>query len=98
MKHQPVSPCFQDPPDLFSEDGTLTPDPENGLEGTDGESPIHIGIARLASAQSKAVPVENLRKMRLQRRDFKKGGEALRGKNVTEGFRVKEKDMKRTLK
>lgn len=54
-------------------------------------------MARLA-AQSKGVPVEHLKKMRLHRKDFKKGGEALRGKNVTENFRVKEKDMKRTMK
>ena len=61
------------------------------------ESPIHIGVQRLA-AQSKGVPVESLKKMRLHRKDFKKGGEALRGKNVTENFRVKEKDMKRTMR
>ena len=79
---------------MFSEDGTLTPDPD-----LMDESPIHIGVHRLATAgQSKGMPVESLRKMRLQRRDFKKGGEALRGKNVTENFRVKEKDIKRTMK
>lgn len=82
---------FQDHHDLFSEDGTLTPD------GFTDESPIHIGVQRLAN-QSKGVPVENLKKMRLHRKDFKKGGEALRGKNVVENFRVKEKDMKRTMK
>lgn len=42
--------------------------------------------------------MEKLKTMRLHRKDFKKGGEALRGKNVTEAFRVKEKDMKRTMK
>ncbi|XP_059080146.1 uncharacterized protein LOC131878243 isoform X1 [Tigriopus californicus] len=81
----------EDHHDLFSEDGTLTPD------GFTDESPIHIGVQRLAN-QSKGVPVENLKKMRLHRKDFKKGGEALRGKNVVENFRVKEKDMKRTMK
>ena len=75
---------------MYSEDGTLTPG-----ELTD-DSPIHIGVARLGP--QKGVPVEQLKKMRLQRRDFKKGGEALRGKNVTEAFRVKEKDIKRTMK
>ena len=39
-----------------------------------------------------------LKKMRLHRKDFKKGGEALRGKNVIDNFRVKEKDVKRTMK
>ena len=32
------------------------------------------------------------------RKDYKKGGDALRGKNVTEAFRVKDKDLKRTMK
>ena len=77
--------------DLFSEDGTMTPD------ALTDESPIHIGVQRLAS-QSKGVPVENLRRLRLHKKDFKRGGEALRGKNVVENFRVKEKDIKRTMK
>jgi hypothetical protein len=47
---------------------------------------------------SKGIPVEQLKKMRLQRKDFKKGGQALRGKNVIDNFRVKEKDVKRTMK
>lgn len=42
--------------------------------------------------------MEKLKQVRLHRKDFKKGGEALRGKNVTENFRVKEKDVKRTMK
>ena len=79
--------------DIFSDDGTLTPDPDQLTD----ESPIHIGVQRFMT-QAKPVPVEQLRKMRLQRKDFKKGGEALRGKNVTENFRVKEKDIKRTMK
>ncbi len=68
--------------------------------GPDGEPlddiPIHIGVARLGP--QKGVPVEKLKKIRLQRRDYKKGGEGLRGKNVTEAFRVKEKEIKRTMK
>ena len=31
-------------------------------------------------------------------KDYKKGGDGLRGKNVTEAYRVKEKDLKRTMK
>lgn len=54
----PRSFVLQDHNDMFSDDGTLTPDPDM-IE----ESPIHIGIQRLTS-QSKGVPVENLRKMR----------------------------------
>jgi hypothetical protein len=33
------------------------------------------------------VSVEKMKTLRLHRKDFKKGGEALRGKNVTEGYR-----------
>ncbi len=47
---------------------------------------------------NKATPTAKLKTLRLHRKDFKKGGDALRGKNVTEGYRVKEKDMKRTMK
>ncbi len=47
---------------------------------------------------NKNIPVEKMRTLRLHRKDFKKGGEALRGKNVAEGYRIKEKDMKRTMK
>jgi len=85
------------PPDLFSsEDGTLTPDADH-LHLEEEDSPLHIGVQRLA-LQAKGVPVEQLKRLRLHRKDFKKGGEALRGKNVTENFRVKEKDIKRTMK
>ena len=62
------------------------------------ESPINVGSARLGATASKAPPVAKLKTMRIGRKDFKKGGEALRGKNVTEAFRIKEKDMKRTMK
>ncbi len=57
-----------------------------------------FSMTRLAVGTTKGVPVEQLKKMRLQRKDYKKGGEGLRGKNVTENFRVKEKDIKRTMK
>ena len=39
-----------------------------------------------------------LKKLRVGRKDRKKAGDGLRGKNVTEAFRVKEKDLKRTMK
>ena len=50
------------------------------------------------TGMKKGVPVEKLKTMRLHKKDFKRGGEALRGKNVTDNFRVKEKDVKRTMK
>jgi hypothetical protein len=84
---------FQDPPELFSDDGTLTPDPHH--EGTD-ESPIHMGSRTLATKPGH--PDNALKTLRINRKDVKKSGGGLRGKNVTEQFRVKEKDMKRTMK
>ena len=53
---------------------------------------------QITLAGMKGVPVEKLKTMRLHKKDFKRGGEALRGKNVTDNFRVKEKDVKRTMK
>ena len=43
-------------------------------------------------------PVSSMKTARIGRKDFKKGGEALRGKDVTEAFRVKEKDIRRVMK
>jgi hypothetical protein len=71
---------MQEPPDLFSDEGTLTPDPHN----TD-ESPEHVNVR--GGQYNKGMSVEKMKTLRLHRKDFKKGGEALRGKNVTEGYR-----------
>ena len=43
-------------------------------------------------------PTSRLKKLRLKAKDYRKGGDGLRGKNVTEAYRVKEKDLKRTMK
>merc|ERR1719369_1571676 len=43
-------------------------------------------------------PTSKLKKLRLKGKDYKKGGDGLRGKNVIEAYRVKEKDLKRTMK
>jgi len=43
-------------------------------------------------------PTSKLKKLRLKGKDYRKGGDGLRGKNVTEAYRVKEKDLKRTMK
>jgi len=87
---------YLDPPDLFSDDGTLTPDALRDGEGTD-ESPLHMN-AKINKYGQDGIPTNKLKKIRINRKDFKKGGDGLRGKNVTEQFRVKDKDMKRTMK
>lgn len=86
---------FQDPPDLFSDDGTLTPDALKDGEGTD-ESPLHLGNAKKYGQTG--IPTDRLKKIRINRKDLKKGGDGLRGKNVMDQYRVKDKDMKRTMK
>jgi len=43
-------------------------------------------------------PTSKLKKLRLKGKDYRKGGDGLRGKNVIEAYRVKEKDLKRTMK
>ena len=89
---------FQDPPDLFSDDGTLTPDALKDGEGTD-ESPLHLGNSKKISQYGPGgIPTDKLKKIRINRKDFKKGGDGLRGKNVMDQYRVKDKDMKRTMK
>lgn len=62
------------------------------------DPPLQVGPTRIGAFAQKAGPVSKLKTVRIGRKDFKKGGEALRGKNVTEAFRVKEKDVKRTMK
>ena len=47
---------------------------------------------------AKPTPTSKLKKLRLKGKDYKKGGDGLRGKNITEAYRVKEKDLKRTMK
>ena len=65
-------------------------------DGTD-ESPLHMNNRNMQNMKG-GIPTEKLKKIRINRKDFKKGGDGLRGKNVTEQFRVKDKDMKRTMK
>ena len=63
-------------------------DPEAGLGSI---RPARFGIA-------KNLPTYKLKTLRIHKKDFKKSGNALRGKNVLEGPRVKEKDLKKTLR
>jgi len=74
-------------------DGTLTPDTDRP------DSPPILNLRGATSgATGKSGQVGGLKTLRMGRKDYKKGGDALRGKNVTEAFRVKEKDLKRTGK
>ena len=50
------------------------------------------------TARPEPSPTSRLKKLRLKAKDYRKGGDGLRGKNVTEAYRVKEKDLKRTMK
>lgn len=63
------------------------------------DSPPILNLRGATSgATGKSGQVGGLKTLRMGRKDYKKGGDALRGKNVTEAFRVKEKDLKRTGK
>ena len=74
-------------------DGTMTPDYHHP------DHPLSLSLNKPLMGVSKSgVPTEKLAKTRLKGKDYKKGGDGLRGKNVLEGPRVKEKDMKRTMK
>ena len=63
------------------------------------ESPpiLHLRGAT-SGGLAKPGQVGGIKTLRMGRKDYKKGGDALRGKNVTEAFRVKDKDLKRTGK
>jgi len=71
--------------------GVHLPDAEQGCD-TFVPRPPWFGAAPVTPATSK------LKKLRLKGKDYRKGGDGLRGKNVTEAYRVKEKDLKRTMK
>ncbi|XP_023347127.1 uncharacterized protein LOC111715930 isoform X4 [Eurytemora carolleeae] len=73
-------------------DDMLTPDTDR-LDSP----PLALNL-RGTSAAKGSSQGSNLRTLRVGRKDYKKAGDGLRGKNVTEAFRVKEKDMKRTMK
>ena len=63
------------------------------------DSPPILNIRGATSSTAmKPGQVGGLKTLRMGRKDYKKGGEGLRGKNVTEAFRVKDKDLKRTMK
>lgn len=74
-------------------DGTLTPETDR----PDSPPILHLRGAT-SGGLAKPGQVGGIKTLRMGRKDYRKGGDALRGKNVTEAFRVKDKDLKRTGK
>ena len=72
------------------------PEISPGVVSSDGEGPV-LSPPWL-TARAVPSPTSRLKKLRLKAKDYRKGGDGLRGKNVTEAYRVKEKDLKRTMK
>ena len=83
----------------YQEDGF--PHNEDGTGGTPSDPfnpdspPTSLNIR---GREGGKVGNDPMRTLRVGRKDRKKAGDGLRGKNVTEAFRVKEKDLKRTMK
>ena len=50
------------------------------------------------SPRSPRMGTHRLKKLRLKGRDYRKGGDGLRGKNVMENARVSKSDLKRVMK
>jgi len=71
----------------------LTPDTDK----LDSPPPLSLNI-RGGGSGGKSNQAAGIRTLRAGRKDYKKGGDALRGKNVTDAYRVKDKDIKRTMK
>ena len=74
-------------------DDTLTPDTDK-LDSP----PLTLNLRGQHGPGKEGLKGPNIRTLRAGRKDYKKAGDGLRGKNVTEAFRVKEKDFKRTMK
>ena len=62
------------------------------------DSPPLLNIRGATSGGLKPGQGPTIKGLRVGKKDMKKGGDGLRGKNVTEAFRVKDKDLKRTMK
>jgi len=80
-------------------------DPEDeeggmGMEGVEEEGEgdgLTVETLWLRSS-TPATPTNKLKKLRLKGKDYKKGGDGLRGKNVMESSRVKSSDLRRMMK
>jgi len=70
----------------------------DGKMSLPGEVEDNVMVSPPWLTSKQISPTSKLKKLRLKGKDYKKGGDGLRGKNVTEAYRVKEKDLKRTMK
>lgn len=70
--------------------------PEGHEEGEEAEG-LSVETLWLRSS-TPATPTNKLKKLRLKGKDYKKGGDGLRGKNVMESSRVKSSDLRRMMK
>ena len=70
--------------------------PEGHEEGEEAEG-LSVETLWLRSS-TPATPTNTLKKLRLKGKDYKKGGDGLRGKNVMESSRVKSSDLRRMMK
>ena len=60
--------------------------------------PIRKGHVPQPRLPDEAKGTVSSMKSKMKSKDFRKGGEGLRGRDVTEAFRVKEKDIRRVMK
>ena len=90
--------CSTLPPFPLDEDGPEEDgmSPEGHEEGEEAEG-LSVETLWLRSS-TPATPTNKLKKLRLKGKDYKKGGDGLRGKNVMESSRVKSSDLRRMMK
>ena len=60
--------------------------------------PIRMGHVPQPRLPDEATGPVSSMKSKMKGKDFRKGGECLRGIDVTDAFRVKEKDIRRVMK
>ena len=78
----------------------VTPGPQDEEELENEGGLFHYGLQSPIGGVGVRSPINayKLRALRINKKDYKKSGNALRGKNLMEGYRVKEKDLKKTLR
>jgi hypothetical protein len=76
-------------------DDMLTPDTDK-LDSP--PPPLSLNIRGGGTGAKSSNQLSGIRTLRAGRKDYKKSGDTLRGKNVMDGYRLKDKDLKRTMK